>query len=82
MKVIITALNEKGRKAIKEINKEEHKLMSLEGDNLIVTIPKHLSPFIRMIKNKFGVTPQYEGFITQMMYKHGATGKDYTLKVE
>ena len=82
MRIIITALNENGKRAIIEISQEKHKLLTLEEERLIIKIPSHLAPFLKVINKGLGISPQYEEFIKKTMEGHKAYPKDYSFKVE
>jgi hypothetical protein len=83
MKIIITATTDKGRNAIKEISLQKHKLLTLDGDKLIIKIPSHLAPLIRIIQSKTGITPQYVDFIKKSMSEFKCKDNiDYVYRVE
>lgn len=82
MRIIITALNENGKRAIKEIAEEKHKLLTLQEEKLIIKIPSHLAPFLKVINKGLGISPQYEEFIKKTMEKYKAYPKDYKFMVE
>ena len=84
MKVIIKGLTDKGIKAIKEIALQKHKLLTLEEpDKLIIKIPSHLAPLLRIVQQKTGVTAQYGEFIKKSMSEYKCKENiDYSYKVE
>lgn len=82
MEIIITPITDKGKIAIKSVAHQKDKHIAIKEGKLVITIPRTLSPFIRVIQSKTGIAPQYAEFIKLHMKSHGATEKDYTYEVK